>query len=141
MGNKFSYSFFGYDPQAVEEKTGSLHREFQNRTQKLISDLSGINEGIRMLQQEIRKIDAELVEYKRINDEIMQILFAAHMEASEEVFKSVKKAEQTGSETRETVLRREKEYTELNNTLKRLTQEMQSVVRGYNRALEAYGDA
>ena len=140
MKMKFAYSLFGYDPEVVHEKIELLNRESENKHRELTNELSRINDEIQMLQREIRRIDAETTEYKKINEEIMQVLFAAHMEASEEVYNTSKKAEQIGLETRETVLKREREYAELNNTLKRLTEEMQSIAQGYNHALEAFGD-
>ena len=140
MKMEFGYSLFGYDPQAIEEKIEFLSKEFENKLRDLNNELLRINEEIYMLQREISKLEVETADYKKINEEIMQVLFAAHMEASEEVYKTSKRAEQIGLETRETVLKREREYAELNSTLKRLTEEMQTVARGYHRALEAYGD-
>ncbi len=140
MEMKFSHSLIGYDPKVVQENIECLKREFENTLGQLNNQLSRTNEEIYMLQREISKMELETADYKKINEEIMQILFAAHMEASEEVYNTSKRAEQIGIETREIVLKREREYAELNKTMQRLTDEMQSIARGYNLALEAFGD-
>jgi len=129
MGPKFDYSLFGYDPAAVQHKINLMKADFEEKIKGLNNKLFQVNSEIDILREKICSLTEEISQYENANQEIVNVLFTAHMEATEKVYNSSRKAEQIGIEIRETVLNREREFEELKSTLKRLTGEMRSVAQ------------
>lgn len=136
MEPKFNYSLFGYDPAAVQHKIDLMKKEYEETMKGLSNELFLVNGEADSLKEKICGLVEEISQYENANQEIINILFTAHMQATEKVYKSSRSAEQMAIEIRETVLKQEQEYEKLKNTLKRLTVEMRSIARSYNLALE-----
>ena len=138
MEPKFNFSLFGYDPAAVQHKIDMMKKDHEETVKRLNDELFQVNSEIDALKNKICRLVEEISLYENANQEITDILFTSHMQATERVYMSSRKAEQAAIEIRETVLKREQEYEKLKNTLKRLTEEMRSIATSYNLALEAF---
>ena len=136
MEHKFKYSWFGYDPSAVNDKIDVMMKDYEKRVQDLSNELSMIRGESDRLKGKICGLVEEISMYENITREISDILFFAHMQATEKVYKSLRNAEQIGIGMREAVLEREKEFERLKNTLKRLTEEIRAVTRSYDPVSE-----
>lgn len=130
METKFASSLFGYDPLAVQRKIALMNDDFRMTLRKLSAELNQVNDEIEELKQKISNLEEELQSCRSFHNEIVEVLSVAHLEATERVYKAMKKAEQMVKEARETVLLRQKEYDHLKRTVRRITEEMQAIARG-----------
>ena len=136
MEQKFNYSWFGYDPSAVQDKIDLMNKDYEKTVQGLDHELAIIKGESNGLKEKICGQVEEISLYENATREINDILFLAHMQATERVYKSSKNAEQMAINIREAVLEREKEFERLKNTLKRLTGEMRSITHNYEPVSE-----
>lgn len=138
MDNKFGHSLIGYDPVLVEKRLHFLNEEFKSTMKEIQEELTQVEQDINNLEDKILKVRYEIADCRKLNEDVTQVLMSSHMDATEKVYEAMRKAEQIKKETREKILKREKEKEKMKMTVKRLTGEMQSIAEEYNTALEAF---
>lgn len=138
METNIKRSFFGYDPEEVEYRIKLFNKEYEETVRTLTDKLFDINQEIEVLEERIRENEEILNADQGIQQEIINILLSAHMQATREVYAAMKEGERLGKRTREELLEKEKENLKMKKTLDSLTRDMESIAQCYHRALEAY---
>lgn len=112
MDVKFARSFFGYDPEEVEYRIKLCNKEYEEKMRELTNKLFDRNQEIEVVKERVRVLEEELEEEKRINQEIIDTLLTAHMEASKNVYEAIKEGEYISKKTKEEVYDKEEDKTE-----------------------------
>lgn len=138
MGNWFA--LFGGRLQAVKEKIAAMNQDYNRTIKELQDELSRLNNETEMLREKISALKVEIETYRSMAGQVSEILLQAHLDASEQVYLSRRRAEELKADAGANLSRREQEREILKKTVSRLTEEMQSVASGYSKALEVLKD-
>lgn len=135
---KFRRSLFGYDAEAVRKRIEQMEQDYTHYLQQLNNEIEQIKAETAKLNENIERINAEIISYQSMNEEIINILLTAHLEATQRVYQTMKEAEKMSIDIRELLVKREMENEILKNTLKKYTEDIQSIALDYNKALEEF---
>lgn len=134
----FRRSLFGYDAAAVQSKIEQMELHYAQITERLNNEISVLNRETAIINEKIARIEAEITSYQNMNEEIINILLAAHLEATEKVYQTMREAEQMSIDIRELLVKRERENEALKDTIKKYTEDVQAIALDYNNILEEF---
>ena len=111
MDAKFSRSFFGYEEEEVLYRINLLNKEYEEKMRELTDKLFASSQEIEVLQESIRRLEEEIAELDRLNTEIKETLFSAHMEATRNVYAAMKNSEKISKKRGQKSILKKKEVS------------------------------
>lgn len=127
---KWKKSLWGYAPQLVEEYIKSLNAEFEKQYEELNDELLRLEEESKDLRNRIKKLEDEIHPIKSIESEIGKRLLKAHLDASYEVYNTIRRYKFMQKEKVQAISDYKPKLDELEEDIKRIMDEIQAAVSG-----------
>lgn len=88
---KFKKSLFGYNPSLVDKEIDRINTEFEEDLSMLMEELKALERQRDEIKSKIEDVHEGIVSIKSVEPEIASILARAHLDASFEIYNSIRK--------------------------------------------------
>jgi len=133
---KFKRAIKGYSREWVGDTINLLNSEHSKEIEKLKENLSSLSKENESLKDEIKLLRKDIEQYKQMKDDIANTLLKVHLDASRQIQDTIEKTEEQENKKIEEISKLKKERSEIKDTLKNLSAELQAKVEEYRFKLE-----
>ena len=134
MELKFKRSLVGYDPLSVQKTFGELEADFQKKIQEINRKIEVENHDFGVLKEEVRSLQEEIKSLKALENEVIRLLHASHLQATEEVLAASREAAAAEKDSEAKVVVKQNELAELKASVEKIWEEFRSVASRYKQA-------
>ena len=136
MEKKFKRALIGYSPADLEDYLNKINTDFDNKMEELRKQQADEIHHLELLKVQVQNVRDEIDSYSTIKNMILKLLFAAHYESTEKVYKALKYVEQAEKKAADKVLLKKAELAKLKKDIDIIMGEIISVTGQYKSILD-----